>query len=169
MRLNRWLGRCPDSASAGSVVGRFQICSRVSHPVFLTRGVPDFPRGIGVHRRNAEPNDQIGPSGKCIGRNPAAMMATFARTSFRADRNAARVRLPLCARNCTSINAHDRLMTRAPPPANDKGSGAGGIGTKNFSHAVHNVARPGIDRMPARDPHEPGWLHSSRARWRSGN
>src|SRR5437899_2403583 len=41
--------------------------------------------------------------------NPAAMIATFARASFRADRNAARVRLPLCARKCTSMNAHDRF------------------------------------------------------------
>ena len=82
--------------------------------------------------------------------NPAVMIAAFARTSFRADRNAARVRLPLCDRNCTSMSAHDRLIARAPAPASDRGSGAGGNGTKNFSHAIQSVARPGINRIPAR-------------------
>jgi len=32
-------------------MGEFEICSRVDRPVFLTRCAPDFPRGIGVHRR----------------------------------------------------------------------------------------------------------------------
>ena len=35
--------------------------------MFLTRSVPDFTLGIGVHRRDAKPNDQIGPSEKRIG------------------------------------------------------------------------------------------------------
>jgi len=51
------------------VVDQFEICSGVGLPVFLTRCAPDFPRGIGVHRRNPKPNDQIGPSGKRIGRH----------------------------------------------------------------------------------------------------
>jgi hypothetical protein len=50
-------------------VGQFESCSRVRHPVFLTRSNPNFPRGIGIHRRDAKPNDQIGPSGKRIGRH----------------------------------------------------------------------------------------------------
>ena len=32
------------------------------------------------------------------------------------------------------MNAHDKLMAKAPAPASDRGSAAGGNGTKNFSH-----------------------------------
>jgi len=35
-------------------------------PVFCTRHPPDFSRGISVHRGNAEPNDEIRPSGMRI-------------------------------------------------------------------------------------------------------
>jgi hypothetical protein len=45
---------------------------------------------------------------------PAAMIATFARVSFRAERNAARVRLPLCVRTRASSTAQNRLMASAP-------------------------------------------------------
>ena len=31
------------------------------------RSTPDLSRGIGVHRRDAESNDQIGPSGERVG------------------------------------------------------------------------------------------------------
>jgi hypothetical protein len=37
--------------------------------------------------------------------NPAAIIATFATASFRAERNAARVKLPLCDRKRARINA----------------------------------------------------------------
>src|SRR4051794_37991169 len=63
--------------------------------------------------------------------SPAAMIATFAKASFLADRNAARVRLPECARYFVSINAHERLMISAPPPASDSGKGDGGTGCTN--------------------------------------
>ena len=53
----------------GSVAGQLGICSRVGHPVFLTRCPPDFPRGIGVHRRDAESNDEIWPYRKCVCRH----------------------------------------------------------------------------------------------------
>lgn len=49
------------------------------------------------------------------------MIATFAGTSFRADKDVARIRLPRCARNCVSMNAHNRLIARAPPPAGVRG------------------------------------------------
>lgn len=78
------------------------------------------------------------------------MIATFATVSFRADRNAARVRLPLCARKRASMNAHDKLIPKAPRPVSDRGSGAGGIGANTFPHAAHSVANPGISRIPAR-------------------
>ena len=47
---------------------QFELCSRVGRPVFLTRCAPDFPRGISVHRRDAKPNNQIGPSRKRVDR-----------------------------------------------------------------------------------------------------
>jgi len=78
------------------------------------------------------------------------MIATFATVSFRADRNAARVKLPLCAWKRTSMKAHDKLTAKAPRPVSDRGSGAGGIGATNFPHAVHSVARPGTSSIPAR-------------------
>jgi len=31
--------------------------------MLLTRNDPDFPRGIGIHRHYAKPNDQIRPYG----------------------------------------------------------------------------------------------------------
>jgi hypothetical protein len=53
-------------------VSQFEICSRVSRPVFLTRCAPDFPRGIGVHRRDAwppavRPPRQLGYADKLTG------------------------------------------------------------------------------------------------------
>src|ERR1700680_3952393 len=78
------------------------------------------------------------------------MIATFDTVSFRADRNAARVRLPPCARKRASMNAHDKLIAKAPRPVSDRGSGAGGIGATNFPHAVHTVARAGTSKIPAR-------------------
>src|SRR5881275_2958452 len=54
------------------------------------------------------------------------IIATLATASFRADRNAARVKLPLCDRKRARMNAHDKLMINAPVPARDRGIGAGG-------------------------------------------
>src|SRR5258708_3642333 len=85
------------------------------------------------------------------------MIATFATASFRADRNAAGVRLPPCARKRTSMNAHNRLTANAPAPASVRATGAGGNGAKNFSHAVQSVARPGMSRMLARATDVRAW------------
>src|SRR5437762_13336712 len=68
------------------------------------------------------------------------MIARFATVSLRAERKAARVRRPLWARDRASMNAHDKLIARAPRPVSDRGSAAGGIGAISFSHAVHSVA-----------------------------
>src|SRR5437764_15497698 len=81
---------------------------------------------------------------------PAAIIAAFATASFRAERNAARVKLPLCERKRARMNAHDKLMTSAPVPARDRGIGAGGRGATNFCQAVQSVAMPGISKIPAR-------------------
>jgi len=93
--------------------------------VFFTRRPPDFSRSIGVHRGNAEPNDESGQA-ECVWAvtNPAAMIAMFAIVSLRAERKAARVRLPLCARKRASMNAQDRLVAKAPRPASVMGTGA---------------------------------------------
>ena len=82
-------------------------------------------------------------------RNPAAIMATFATASLRADKNAARVKLPLCDRKRARMNAHDKLMINAPAPVTDSGIGAGGSGAMNFCHAVHSVEAPGTSKIPA--------------------
>ena len=47
----------------------------------------------------------------------AAMIATLANASLRADRNAAVLRLPECARKRTRISAQVRLTANAPNPA----------------------------------------------------
>jgi hypothetical protein len=78
------------------------------------------------------------------------MIATFARASFRAERNAARVRLPLWARNRARRKAQNRLMPSAPNPVSVSGNAAGGRGRLNFPHAVHAVAMPGATHLPAR-------------------
>jgi hypothetical protein len=106
---------------------------------WLTRSLPLDQRTLGPEYRSH-------PEGCSAGESPAAIMATFAIASFRADRNAARVRLPLCTRNRASMNAHDRLIARAPRPVSDRGSGGGGARAMNFCHAVQSVARPGFIR-----------------------
>src|SRR5437763_8207649 len=65
---------------------------------------------------------------------PAPIIARFAATSLRAERNAARVRLPACARTRANIKAHDRLTTRAPAPVRVRGTGAGGA--SEFSYVT---------------------------------
>ena len=50
-------------------------------------------------------------------KSPAAMIATLANASLRADRNAAVLRLPECARKRTRISAQVRLTANAPNPA----------------------------------------------------
>ena len=42
------------------------------------------------------------------------------------------------------MNAQERLMANAPAPVSDNAKGAGGNGDRNFSQAIHNVARPGM-------------------------
>jgi hypothetical protein len=46
---------------------RFEAQLGVCRPVFLMSCAPDLPRGIGIHRRDAKTDDQVGPSGKCVG------------------------------------------------------------------------------------------------------
>src|SRR3954453_3106626 len=46
--------------------------------------------------------------------SPAATMATFAKTSLRAERNAARVRLLPYARKRANMSAQERLTASAP-------------------------------------------------------
>src|SRR5437773_12451534 len=82
--------------------------------------------------------------------NPAAMIATFATASLRADKNAARVKLPLCDRKRARMNAHEKLMSSAPKPVIERGIGAGGSGAINFCHAADSLATPGISKVPAR-------------------
>src|SRR5262245_37541620 len=74
---------------------------------------------------------------------PAATIATFAATSLRADKKAARVRLPACVRTRISRKAQVRFTANAPMPVSDRLKASGGIGAVNFPHAVHKVAAPG--------------------------
>src|SRR5438552_14862131 len=78
------------------------------------------------------------------------MIATFAAASLPADKNAGRVKLPLCDRKRARMNAHEKLMSSAPKPVIERGIGAGGSGAINFCHAAHSVATPGISKVPAR-------------------
>lgn len=82
--------------------------------------------------------------------NPATIIAIFARASFRAERNAARVRLPLCVRKRANKNAQERFTTREPNPTSVRGMAAGGTGSRNFCHAVQTVLRLGMSKIPAR-------------------
>src|SRR5438477_10817437 len=87
---------------------------------------------------------------------PAAIIAAFATASFRAERNAARVKLPLCERKRARMNAHDKLMINAPVPARNRGIGAGGTAAINFCEVVQSVATPGSRKTPASaDPRRP--------------
>src|SRR4051794_9882717 len=47
------------------------------------------------------------------------------------------------------MKAQERLITSAPRPASESGTGSGATGTQNFSHAVQSVAKPGTRRIPA--------------------
>ena len=81
---------------------------------------------------------------------PAAMMPIFASASFRAERNADCVKLPLWARKRARRRAQTRFTASPPPPANDNGTGAGGSGATNLSQAVHSVAKPRASKIAAR-------------------
>ena len=80
--------------------------------------------------------------------SPAAMIATLASVSLRADRNAARVRLPLWWRWRASVNAQNKLTASAPSSVSVRATGSGGAGMLNFCQAVQRVASPGTSRMP---------------------
>src|SRR3546814_6119981 len=66
--------------------------------------------------------------------NPAPIMARLAKASFRAERKAARVRLPPECRCFASRNAQNRFTASAPAPVRVSETGAGGTGTLNFDH-----------------------------------
>src|SRR5260370_29954960 len=77
------------------------------------------------------------------------MIAILARASLRADKNAARDRLPAWSLNFASAMAQDRLIASAPRPVRVIGKGDGATGTMIFSHAVQAVATAGVSRVPA--------------------
>ena len=77
------------------------------------------------------------------------MMARFAKASLRADKNAARVKLPECVRKRASIVAQNKFTASAPNPVNPKSPASGAEGCCNFPHAVHKVANPGNNKIPA--------------------
>src|SRR5260370_13331512 len=77
------------------------------------------------------------------------MIAILARASLRADKNAARDRLPAWSLNLARAMAQDRLIASAARPVRVIGKGDGATGTMIFSHAVQAVATAGISRIPA--------------------
>ena len=81
---------------------------------------------------------------------PAPIMARLAKASLRAERNAARVRLPPECRCFASKNAQNRFTASAPIPVRVSATGTGGKGRLNLDHAIHSVAIPGASRMAAR-------------------
>lgn len=54
--------------SVGDIRGSDSTPSGVDCPVLLACRPPDFSRGTGVHRCDAEPDDQVRPCRKAIGR-----------------------------------------------------------------------------------------------------
>ena len=80
---------------------------------------------------------------------PAAMMATSASPSLRADRNAALVKLPLWARKRASVKAQNRFTASAPAPVRVSWSAAGRAGASNFRQSIQRKASAGISRTPA--------------------
>ncbi len=94
-------------------------------------------------RRSGQPERQNNVT------SPARMIAMFAKASLRADRNAARVRLPEWCRNLASTTAHARLTAKAPSPVPDSSQGSGGVGALNFCHAVQSSANAGTNRIAA--------------------
>lgn len=64
--------------------------------------------------------------------NPAVMIAMFATASFRADRNAARVKLPLWRLWLARRKAQVTLIASAPKPVTLRGMAAEAMGNVNF-------------------------------------
>ena len=63
-------------------------------------------------------------------RTPMAMMATFTKTSLRAERNAARLREPPRDRTLASIQALAPFTTIAPSKASTNGTTSGATGAR---------------------------------------
>ena len=88
-------------------------------------------------------------SGQMLGHSAvtpaAAMIAILASVSFRADKNAARVRLPATLRTLASNNAQVVLTTGPQNPINAKGAASGACGTvrKNLCPSVAMKASTG--------------------------
>src|SRR3569833_618219 len=76
-------------------------------------------------------------------------MAMFAIASFRADRHAAFVKLPLCIRKRASRSAHPELMISPPRPVVAKLKGSGGMGLENLPHSDQRKAKAGMSRTRA--------------------
>ena len=55
------------------------------------------------------------------------MIAILAKTSFRADKNAALVKLPSQLRNLANIQIHRQLTIKAPSATIDNSNGFGGL------------------------------------------
>src|SRR6185312_1129889 len=81
--------------------------------------------------------------------SPAAIIARFASTSLRAERKAARERLPAAWRTLERRNAQIKLMMSAPKAVKDSGRAAGATGDTSLLQAVESVASPGTMRIPA--------------------
>ena len=97
--------------------------------------------------------------------NPAAMMARLAKASLRAERNAARVRLPPRCRWLASRKAQKRFTASAPVPVRVSETGAGGTGRLNFDHTPSTALR-GREQArcsPAPSPAAPGEWHPTPA------
>ena len=107
---------CKREAGRYFVVGRLDFerrlpggrgPSRLAPPRLPPRRFPHLPRRVGIHGGDAEADEQVRPGrgGMNAVSGPAAMIATLARASLRADRKAALVRLP---RGAGSVRAARR-------------------------------------------------------------
>lgn len=75
------------------------------------------------------------------GHHPGADDGNVGDSVLRADRNAARVRLPLLARNRANRKAQNRWTTNTPAPVMGNANGSGGTGLVNLPHSAHGSAR----------------------------
>ena len=107
--------------------------------VYTSRAAPRFMREIPKPTIRSGQADRV-----TIVFRPAAMMPIFASASFRAERNADCVKLPLWAGKRARSRAQTRFTASAPPPANDNGTGAGGAVQQTYprlSTALLNLER----------------------------
>jgi hypothetical protein len=117
----------------------------------IARSRIDLPGCIEIQQKNAEADNQIRQRRKCYGRDDPGRDDRDIRQRVVSRREERRAReASAMGSEAGETKGAVEITARAPKPASDRGTGAGGTGSWSFCHAVHSVATTGASRTAAR-------------------